>query len=460
MKEEGAKLIDDSGNIGTLGEGEKLKSGSKISWGDAQEVVKSHGRGGGNISVLAPGGRAVAAGRKHYGPGRMAAMMIAVVMIGLGLVVGWLFLGRFLPQPVPRQPAQQATPSAMLSPGVELSPTEIPVKLLSVEEIGYDKDSDAIPDLLEEILGYSAEQNDCVRRLGCGDFPTVPRAKLEINLLFLLDASGSMTEKLEGVSRWDSAKAALLDLLDSGLPKFANVGLIVYGHKGSSSLSDQKVSCQGMELLDPLSGVDVERTQELVNEVEPKGWTPLTGALNLAGKVLEGKDFAQNFVILLSDGKETCGGDPARSARELYESGVEVVTNVVGLAVNEDERQQLELIAQSGGGRFFSANTRNELGEALVLAAEAIRLWDQVNQCVLDNLSVYGECINVQYLRSLNYVDNLRLYIGKNRGSVAGGGFIEKEYGELYWRIWERFNELRADNWEQYDSDLRKLYPR
>jgi hypothetical protein len=57
-------------------------------------------------------------------------------------------------------------------------------------------------------------------------------------------------------------------------------------------------------------------------------------------------------------------------------------------------------------------------------------------------------------------VDNLRLYIGKNRGSVAGGGFIEKEYGELYWRIWERFNELRADNWEQYDSDLRKLYPR
>lgn len=400
--------------------------------------------------------------RGKHGPKGLTGMLITAGAVGFGLLVGFLVLGRFLPQPAPREAPPVATESSTLSPThapVEPTPTE-GVQLLTVEEVGYDRDGDAVPDKLEEILGYDADANDCARRLGCGDFPTVPRAKLEINLLFLLDASGSMTEGLEGTTRWESAKTALLDLLDSGLPKFANVGLIVYGHKGSSNLNDQRESCEGVEVVEPLSGVDVEGTEELVNRIQPAGWTPLAGALNQAGLMLEGKDFAQNFVILLSDGKETCGGDPAGAARKLKESGAEVVTNVVGLVVSEEEQAQLELIAQAGGGRYFAATSRDELGDALVLAAEAIRLWDQVNQCILDNLSVYGECVNVQYLRSLNYVDRLRLYIGENRGSVSGGGFIEREYEELYRKIWDKFNELRNDNWEQYDADLRKLYPR
>ena len=397
--------------------------------------------------------------RKHHGPKGLMGVLLAVVFMGLGLGVGILFLGKFLPQPVVREVLPEASGSAVPT-GIEgVTPTP-GLQFLTVADLGFDEDGDAIPDRLEEILGYDPSGNDCTRRLGCGDFPTVPRAKLEINLLFLLDASGSMTEKLEGVTRWESAKAALLDLLNSGLPRFANVGLIVYGHEGSSSLADQQASCAGVELLDPLSGVDLERTQDLVNRVDPVGWTSIGGALELAGRTLEGKDFAQNFVILLSDGKETCGGDPAGVARNLHESGIEVVTNVVGLAVDADEQEQLELIAQSGGGRYFPANSRNELGQALILAAEAVRLWDQVNQCILDNLSVYGECVNVQYLRSLNYVDGLRIAIGKERGTVSGGGFIEKEYENLYRRIWDQFNDLRQDNWEQYDEDLRKLYPR
>lgn len=405
--------------------------------------------------------RPVSARRKHK---PKSGTMIALVMLGIGVGTGWLLLGRFLPKPSSEtHKVPVATESARPTTGVEIVPeiSKVPdLQYLSVDETQDDADGDAIPDKLEEILGYDPNKNDCVRKLGCGDFPTVPRAKLEINLLFLLDASGSMSDKLEGVTKWDSAKSAMLDVLQSGLSDFANVGIIVYGHKGSSSLNDQAVSCSGVEVLDPLSKVDVDLIREDIDQISPRGWTPLAGALEKAGKVLAGKtEFSQNFVILLSDGKETCGGDPAMVAQKLHESGIELVTNVVGLSVGEEEKKQLELIAQAGGGRYFAANSRNELNDALILAAEAIRLWDKVNQCVVDNLGVYGECINVQYLRSLNYMDRLILKVGEDRGTVSGSGFIEKEYNLLKERIWNKFRELRDENWQQYDEDLKKLYP-
>jgi len=133
---------------------------------------------------------------------------------------------------------------------------------------------------------------------------------------------------------------------------------------------------------------------------------------------------------------------------------------VIGMAVDDKEKQQLEMIAEAGGGRYFAAGSAEELKKALVLAAKAISLWDQVNRCILDNLSGYGECVNVQYLKSLDYMDKMIMYIGEQRGSAAGGGFLEKEYNQVYKLIWKKFNELRAENWEQYDKDLRKLYPR
>jgi len=402
-----------------------------------------------------------AKGGHNRGLKGVKGILLAIGMMSFGLAVGFVFLGRFLPKPSPAPSSKQvATGSAKPTEKPTAEPTKVEIQLLTVKELEVDRDGDALPDRLEEILGYDADSNDCVRKLGCGDFPTVPRAKLEINLLFLLDASGSMKDKLEGVTRWESAKLALLDLLDSGLPKFANVGLIVYGHKGSSSLDDQKVSCDGVEVLEPLSGVDVKGTEELVNQITPTGWTGISKALDVAGEMLKGKDYAQNFVILLSDGKETCGGDPVLASKRLHDSGIEVVTNVVGLTVNDQEREQLSLIAQAGGGRYFGANSREELGDALVLAAEAVRLWDEVNQCILDNLSGYGECVNVQYMRSLNYLDRLRLYLGEKSGSAAGAGFLEKEYEQVYQRIWKKFDELREENWEQYDADLKKLYPR
>jgi von Willebrand factor type A domain len=78
--------------------------------------------------------------------------------------------------------------------------------------------------------------------------------------------------------------------------------------------------------------------------------------------ILEGQ---HNMIILVSDGKETCQGDPCAVARSLHQAGIQVEINVVGFDVTADERQQLECIADAGGGKYFDARNTAQMKGAL-----------------------------------------------------------------------------------------------
>ena len=69
-------------------------------------------------------------------------------------------------------------------------------------------------------------------------------------------------------------------------------------------------------------------------------------------------------VVLVSDGLETCGGDPCQATRDAKAVGVDFVVHVVGFAVGEGDVSQLECIAQEGEGLSFSARNASELGAA------------------------------------------------------------------------------------------------
>lgn len=331
--------------------------------------------------------------------------------------------------------------------------------VLGVDDLSVDSDGDAIPDKLELILGYDPENNDCVRNVGCGDFPTLPRARLRLNLVFLLDASGSMGEEIGDQEKWDSAIAALRKVLAANFPGFTDVGLVAYGHKGSSSPDDQQVSCEGVEVIAELTPW---RSANVISKTEglgPTGWTPLQGALRQAGEMLRDREGEGNFIVVLSDGKETCGGDPIEEARLLKESGIEVTTNVVGLAVSDDERAQLEAIATAGGGEFFPAESPEELEHAVFLSSDVVRLWNEINQCIVDHLIEYGQCVDVQYLKSIRYLKEERLRIEEEDLVINGGSGTgaPKAYSDLERKIWEVFEKLRNENWEQYVEDLNNL---
>jgi|GEM_PF-1290775 len=181
------------------------------------------------------------------------------------------------------------------------------------------------------------------------------------NILFILDASGSMWGEVEGRDKIAIAKEVMTELIRE-LPDRSRVGLVAYGHR-------RKGDCADVEELVPVSPLDRDRLTRTVQALSPKGKTPITRSVRTAAeklKVLED----ETTIVLVSDGKETCEGDPCALVRELKEAGLRFVLHVIGFDVTEAERSQLECMADAGGGTYYTAQTAHAFRAA---AREVVR---------------------------------------------------------------------------------------
>jgi Ca-activated chloride channel family protein len=177
----------------------------------------------------------------------------------------------------------------------------------------------------------------------------------ESNLVFILDASGSMAAKVQNKVKMDIAKEVLSGLIKD-LPAGINVGLVAYGHR-------QKADCNDVEELAPLSPFNKDELINKIKALNPKGKTPITISVRQVADNLATTEDGTT-IILVSDGEETCGGDPCALVKELKESGVKFVMHVIGFDVGEKEKAQLSCIAQAGGGSYFAAKNAGELSLA------------------------------------------------------------------------------------------------
>ncbi len=242
-----------------------------------------------------------------------------------------------------------------------------------------DSDGNYVPDFIEVANGFDPEKNDCAPEECPGaaegiDFYTQPR-----NALLILDSSGSMAaDDGTGRTKMQAAKEALLRY--SGVsPVLFETGFMVFGHEGDATEAGRPESCEaGGEVLSPIGEVDSSSFEETISRFEPAGWTPIEGALNEAGRAFSGKEGEINRVILVSDGIETCGGDPVAAAEGLRRSGIELTIDVVGFGVPDDETtEQLRDIATAGGGEYFDAKTGADLDRYFRQQAEALsETWD------------------------------------------------------------------------------------
>jgi Ca-activated chloride channel family protein len=74
-------------------------------------------------------------------------------------------------------------------------------------------------------------------------------------------------------------------------------------------------------------------------------------------------------VILVTDGLETCGGDPCAAVREARQAGGDLRLHVAAFDVAGEDVSQLECAAQAGGGLFLAAQNAGDLATALEAAA-------------------------------------------------------------------------------------------
>ncbi len=190
--------------------------------------------------------------------------------------------------------------------------------------------------------------------------PQTARAKDA--LFFILDCSGSMWGRVDGQPKISAAKDVLVSLLKEVPPEF-DVGLMVYGHR-------RKGDCKDIETIHPLGPASSELLDR-VRQLTARGKTPISDALLRAGELLSGREDATTLV-LISDGLETCGGDPCAVAARLKEQGLKVVIHVVGFDVTQEEGAKLSCIAEAGGGYFFLADNVDKLRQILMEVKSAV----------------------------------------------------------------------------------------
>jgi len=189
-----------------------------------------------------------------------------------------------------------------------------------------------------------------------------------VNLELILDVSGSMAQTIPtGESRMEAAKRVMQDVI-AGIPdrEGINVGLRVYGHEGNNTQAGAEVSCGSSELIVPLSGVDKDAIGREINQLQPTGWTPIGLSLERAGEDFTAAGNASlNYIVLVTDGLETCGGDPVQVARALRQGDSAITTSVVGFGLTPEEQATIAQIAQEGGGDVLGAADAAELSDAL-----------------------------------------------------------------------------------------------
>jgi Ca-activated chloride channel family protein len=177
--------------------------------------------------------------------------------------------------------------------------------------------------------------------------------------IILLDASSSMLLQADGKVKMDIAKDAVKSFAQT-IGQTSEVSLVVYGHKGSESDADKEISCSGVEEVYPMGQYSKKEFHEAVDSFESNGWTPLAGAIQKTAEMSSGYDGATTIYIV-SDGAETCDGNPVQASKNLIQQNNSNTVNIIGFDVDGKTENQLKAVAEAGNGEYFKADNPEEL---------------------------------------------------------------------------------------------------
>ena len=192
--------------------------------------------------------------------------------------------------------------------------------------------------------------------------------------LLVFDGSGSMSEA--GFNQLDEprihlARRAIAKAIP-GIAASRKVGLLTYGAAGEEN------ACNTIDLkFLPISDAAPRIIAE-IEALQPSGDTALTEGVRQAAEALNFRTEAAT-VVLLTDGKETCGGEPCTLAGDLLSEGHDLTVHVIGFKVRGaffswDSQGRDEYIngttvarclADRTGGLYVSTETVDELSDAL-----------------------------------------------------------------------------------------------
>ncbi len=227
---------------------------------------------------------------------------------------------------------------------------------------------------------------------------TITQKRLDkTRILFLVDGSNSMFGAWESSIKIDAAKSILNDLVDSlRINKNLELALRIYGHR----FSLENRNCEDTKLEVGFSPENHDQIISKMEALEPKGTTPIAYSLMQAANDFPVSDSYRNIVIIITDGVESCGGDPCAVSESLQRSRVFLKPFIIGLSMDEDYKKEFDCL-----GTFFDARQISDFRRALDLALRQSLSETTVSVELLDDKGLPTETnINVSFLNHLTQI--------------------------------------------------------
>jgi Mg-chelatase subunit ChlD len=179
----------------------------------------------------------------------------------------------------------------------------------------------------------------------------------EVAVELVLDTSGSMLQKLGKKRRIDVAKTVLRGLVNEDLEAGTAVALRTFRPIAQSCESELAVPLGPLDKAAMIATIDALAIPKTVR-------TPLAAAIAAVGADLAAVE-GPRIVVVVSDGRESCDGDPEAAVQTLMDEGFDVTLNVVGLGLDKKTRRQISRLADVGQGSYYDAKDAAGLAAAL-----------------------------------------------------------------------------------------------
>lgn len=193
--------------------------------------------------------------------------------------------------------------------------------------------------------------------------PTVsPTVEDKSPVMLILDVSGSMDKPVSSKSQTkkiDDAKNVVTKIVNDSRSNSFDIGFTALGHKNATCSNNVEV----------FSGIKNNKDIiPMLSKLKPKGETPLAEAIQKVGTNLKGQR-GNSTIVLVSDGEESCKGNPCDVVKSLKQSGINFIFNAVAYGTNLQTNEQLKCLTDEGKGKLYTPNNvenlQKDLNEAL-----------------------------------------------------------------------------------------------
>ena len=205
-------------------------------------------------------------------------------------------------------------------------------------------------------------------------------------ILFVLDASRSMSGKWQGETKYSIARTILSQILDSiSTVENVEVALRMYGH--TKHFPPQ--NCNDTRLEVPFGKNNIDQIKFRLKQLSPKGTSPIASSLLKSKDDFTPCTNCRNIVVLITDGIEECGGDICEVSAALQKEGIFLKPFIIGIGRDTHE-------AYDCAGQYYNASDKEQFTKALniiitkVLSQTSIQvnLLDQYNRPTETNVNM------------------------------------------------------------------------